>query len=64
MKPDEFYQSRLAKYLDEYYSAFEDTIEFLDDPAHNAWKFRIPEINYTATIFCNDDGIVTEQKGE
>ena len=63
MKPDKFYQSYLERYFNERYGAFEDTIEFFNDPAPNAWSFYIPDINYTATITCDDNGIVTERKG-
>lgn len=62
MKPEKWYQRRLAKYFTDYYEAYEDTAEYWNDPAINQWLFDIPELGLRIELTCSDRGIVTEQR--
>ena len=60
MKPEKWYQRRLAKYFTEHYEQYEDVTEFWNDPAPNQWLFDIPELNVKVELTCNNKGAVTE----
>lgn len=62
MKPDKWYQRRLAKYFTEYYKRYEDTAEYWNDPAPNQWLFDIPELNIRVELTCDDKGAIREQR--
>lgn len=62
MRPEKWYQRRLAKHFTEHYEQYEDTTEFWNDPAPNQWLFDIPELNARIELTCDDEGVVTEQR--
>lgn len=61
MKPEKWYQRRLAKYFTDHYVECEDTAEFFTDPAPNQWLFDIPESGVRIELTCDDRGNVTEE---
>lgn len=62
MKPEKWYQRRLAKYFTDHYKQYEDTAEFWNDPAENQWLFDIPELGVKIELTCDDNGNVTEEQ--
>ena len=64
VKPEKWYQNRLAKYFTEHYPQYEDTAEFWNDPAINQWLFDILELNVRVELTCDDNGKIHEQKYE
>ena len=62
MKPEKWYQRRLAKHFAEHYSQYEDIAEFWNDPAPNQWLFDIPELGVKIELTCDEDGNVTERR--
>lgn len=62
MKPEKWYQRRLAKYFTENYEQYEDTAEYYPDPFVNQWLFDIPERGVRVELTCNDKGEVKEQR--
>lgn len=62
MKPEKWYQRRLAKYFTENYEQYEDTAEYYPDPFVNQWLFDIPEQGVRVELTCNDKGEVREQR--
>lgn len=64
MKPEKWYQRRLAKYFTEHYEQYEDTVEYWPDPFVNQWLFDIPELGIRVELTCNDKGVVREQRYE
>ena len=64
MKPEKWYQRRLAKYFTEHYEQYEDTAEYWPDPFINQWLFDIPELEIRVELTCNDKGVVREQRYE
>lgn len=62
MKPEKWYQRRLAKYFTENYEQYEDTAEYYPDPFVNQWLFDIPERGVRVELTCNDKGEVREQR--
>ena len=61
MKPEKWYQRRLAKYFTEHHEEYEDKAEYFPDPFVNQWLFDIPERGVRVELTCNDKGVVTEQ---
>lgn len=61
MKPEKWYQRRLAKYFTEHYAQYEDTVEYYPDPFVNQWLFDIPERAMQVELTCTDKGEVKEQ---
>ena len=59
-KTNRFYDSELQRYFDEYYSAFEDSAAFYNNPAPNQWKFYIPEYKADILLICHDSGRIEE----
>lgn len=57
---DIWYQNRLNKHFDKYYSEFKYDAEFYPDPAPNQWLFDIPDLNLTFKLTCQEDGRVRE----
>ena len=55
-----WHQRRLARYFDEHYSQYEDTVEFWNDPAMNQWLFDIPELKIRVELTCKENGNVEE----
>lgn len=62
MKPEKWYQRRLAKYFTEHYEQYEDTAEYFPDPFVNQWLFDIPERGVRVELTCTDKGEVKEQR--
>ena len=62
MKPEKWYQRRLAKYFSENYERYEDTAEYWPDPFANQWLFDIPERGVRVELTCNDKGEIKEQR--
>jgi hypothetical protein len=62
MKPEKWYQRRLAKYFEEHYEQYEDTAEYFPDPFVNQWLFDIPERAVRVELTCTDKGEVKEQR--
>ena len=62
MKPEKWYQRRLARYFTEHYEQYEDVAEYWNDPAPNQWLFDIPELDIRVELTCDDYGRVYEQK--
>jgi hypothetical protein len=54
--------TRLRRYFDKHYKAYEDTAEFYVDPDINIWKFDILELNLRITMTCYDDGKIVETR--
>lgn len=61
MKSEKWYATRLLAFCVENYSEYEDSMEWYVNPAPNQWKFRIPELDKTCLITCDDNGIVKEE---
>jgi hypothetical protein len=61
MKPEKWYQRRLAKYFTENYEKYEDAAEYYPDPFVNQWLFDIPERGVRVELTCNEKGEVREQ---
>lgn len=59
-----WYRTRLQKYFDTFFKEYEETAEWYVDPAPNKWNFTIPELGYTFTLYCNEQGEVIETKYE
>ena len=57
---DIWYQNRLNKHFDKYYSEFKYDAEFYENPAPNQWLFDIPELNLQFKLTCQEDGRVRE----
>lgn len=64
MKPEKWYQRRLAKYFTEHFEQYEDTAEFWNDPAENCWLFDITELGQRIELVCRDNGKVEETRFE
>ena len=62
MKPEKWYQRRLAKYFTDHYEAYEESAEWFNDPAINQWLFYIPELGLKIELTCSDQGVVTEER--
>lgn len=62
MKPDKWYQRRLAGYFEKEFGQYEDQAEFFPDPAPNQWLFDIPELCLRIELTCDDKGRVTEME--
>lgn len=62
MKPEKWYQRRLARYFTEHYEQYEDSAEYFPDPFVNQWLFDIPERGVRVELTCNDKGEVKEQR--
>lgn len=62
MKPEKWYQRRLAKYFTVHYEQYEDSVEYWPDPCINQWLFDIPERGVRVELTCNDKGVVNEQR--
>ena len=58
-KSKRWYQMRLGKVFDAYYSDYEDDILWFVDPGVNQWLFDIPELNTRIELTCDDKGNVT-----
>ena len=59
---DIWYQNRLNKHFDKYYSEYKYDAEFYENPAPNQWLFDIPELDLTFKLTCYDDGQIVETK--
>lgn len=62
MKPEKWYQRRLAKYFTERYAQYEDSATYWPDPRINQWLFDIPELGVRIELTCTDKGEVNEQR--
>lgn len=62
MKPEKWYQRRLAKYFEEHYEQYEDSAEYFPDPFVNQWLFDIPERGIRVELTCTEKGEVKEQR--
>lgn len=62
MRPEKWYQRRLAKYFTLNYVKYEDTAKYWPDPAVNQWLFDIPEQGVRVELTCTDEGEVKEQR--
>lgn len=62
MKPEKWYQRRLAKYFTENYEQYDEVAEYFNDPEINQWLFDIPELGVRIELTCDDNGMVTEQR--
>ena len=62
MRPEKWYQRRLAKYFEEHYIGYDDSAEYWDDPAPNQWLFDIPELGVRIKFTCDDRGKVSETR--
>lgn len=62
MKPEKWYQRRLAKYFEEHYEQYEDSAEYFPDPFVNQWLFDIPERAVRVELTCTGNGEVKEQR--
>lgn len=62
MKPEKWYQRRLARYFTEHFEQYEDSAEYFPDPFMNQWLFDIPELGVRVELTCNDKGEVREQR--
>ena len=62
MKPEKWYQRRLARYFTEHFERYEDDAEYFPDPFVNQWLFDIPELGVRVELTCNDKGEVKEQR--
>ena len=62
MKPEKWYQRRLARYFTEHFEQYEDSAEYFPDPFVNQWLFDIPELGVRVELTCNDKGEVREQR--
>ena len=62
-KSDKWYGTRLQKFFDLNYGAFEDIAEFHINPAPNRWRFVIPGMG-EVNLICDDNGIVKERRNE
>ena len=62
MKPEKWYQRRLARYFTEQFEQYEDSAEYFPDPFVNQWLFDIPELGVRVELTCNDKGEVKEQR--
>ena len=61
LKPEKWYQRRLAKYFTEHYEEYEFLAEYWNDPAPNQWLFDIPDLGIRVELTCDDKGNVVEQ---
>ena len=61
MKPDKWYQCRLAKYFEEHFMEYEDVALWWNDPAPNQWLFDIPERDERVELTCRDSGAIEVQ---
>ena len=59
-KSEQYYENRLQKYFDKYYSHFSETAEFYVNPEINKWRFIIPELSLNILLTCYDDGRIVE----
>lgn len=59
---ERFYEVRLKRYFDKYYSDFEETAEFYVNPEINKWRFVIPELGLNILLTCYDDGRIVETR--
>ena len=59
---DIWYQNRLTKHFNKYYSEYEYTAGFYPDPAPNKWLFVIQELGLEIKLTCHDDGRVIESR--
>lgn len=62
MKPEKWYQVRLAKYFNEHYAQYEDVAEWWPDTYENQWLFDIPDRGVRVELSCTDKGVVKEQR--
>ena len=56
MKPEKWYQRRLAGYFEKHFAKYEDSAEYWNDPAPNQWLFDIPELGVRIELTCDDRG--------
>ena len=59
-----WYEIRLGRYFEKYYSEYEDTAEWWNNPATNRWLFDVQELGVRIELTCDDNGYVTEQRYE
>ena len=61
MKAEWWYDSKLQRYFDKHYGAYDETAEYYVNPAPNIWLFDIPELGMTIELTCDDKGLITER---
>lgn len=59
---EKFFNIKLQKYFDKYYSDYAETAEFYVNPEINKWRFIIPELEFNILLTCYDDGRVVERR--
>lgn len=62
MRTTQYYARKLAKYFNDYFSAYEETAEYYPNPEENQWMFIIPELGLRITLTCDDGGTVSEER--
>lgn len=61
-REEPYYNIRLQRYFDKYYSEYVETAEFYVNPEINKWRFIVPELGLTILLTCYDDGRVVERR--
>lgn len=59
---EKFFNIKLQKYFDKYYSDYAETAEFYVNPEINKWRFIIPELEFNILLTCYDDGRIVERR--
>lgn len=59
---EKFYNTKLQRYFDKYYSDYAETAEFYVNPEINKWRFIIPELSLNILLTCYDDGRIVERR--
>lgn len=62
MKAEWWYESKLQRYFDKHYGAYDEVAEWYINPAPNKWKFDIPDLALTILLTCDDHGTVAEKR--
>lgn len=61
---EKFYNTKLQKYFDKYYSPYTETAEFYVNPEPNKWRFIINELGLNILLTCEEDGRIVERREE
>ena len=59
---EEFFNAKLQKYFDKFYSDYAETAEFYVNPNVNKWRFIIRELGLNILLTCDDDGRIVERR--
>lgn len=62
IKSEEYYNKKLQRYFDKYYSPYSESAEFYVNPSINKWRFIIPELSLNILLTCYDDGRIIETR--